>query len=63
MILIFPFSFKFLAKRGPFGKAKVSSKAPPTPAGPTEPTEPPNQRRIEKEILDTILGNRRLDNT
>ena len=49
-------------KRGPFGKAKkISSKAPPTPAAPTESTPAPNQRRIEKEILDTILGNKRLD--
>ena len=47
------------AERGPFGKKKVASKAPPTRPAPTESTPPPNQRRIEKEILDTILGNKR----
>ena len=49
----------FSAERGPFGKKKVASKAPPTRPAPTESTPPPNQRRIEKEILDTILGNKR----
>jgi len=46
--------------RGPHGLEKrFTKRAPPTHPASTQPTEAPNQRRIEKEVLDSILGNKR----
>jgi hypothetical protein len=41
------------------GRGRKPTKAPPTKGTTKEPPAPPNQRQIEKETLDSILGNRR----
>jgi hypothetical protein len=42
------------------GRRQQPTKAPSTKGTTKEPADPPNQRHIEKETLDSILGNRRL---